>query len=324
MFPRTRLLTFLFGLFLFFQCAASAPGIPLAASGIAVLPVAKQTFPSLLTTSTVTTGFFTTTTAIPLTAADGKTTLSTMITVLPTTVITVVPVQTGASNMDSFIPSAAWISPSNLPGAQQWVLHYYFCTKFNSQSPSVHKQTIRIAVSISVVGFILAISLVLLVLWRRRRRSSERNSGIRAGAKFKRLPVPFKLTATDVDSEARGNRVNKPTIPQASDAISTRQVYISNQVNRAREKVAELEAETSTLLRQSSRSSHQGSIPPETGDISQTPDDSNSPANDQRLQLERAIRQIEELNGRIRDLERQRRSSWALGLSDAPPPGYIE
>ncbi|KAJ7157242.1 hypothetical protein C8R46DRAFT_422479 [Mycena filopes] len=212
---------------------------------------------------------------------------------------------TGSSTQSagSFISSVAWIGPSILPGAQH-----------------VHKQTIRIAVSISVVGgVILAIGLVFLVLWRRRRRTSRTNSGICRGAKPQSLPIPFELAATDVDSEARSNPVNKPTIPQASDAMSTRQVYISNQVNRAREKVAELEAETSTLLRQLSRSSHQG--PPETGDISQT-GDSNSPANDQRL--ERAMRRIEELNGRICDLERQRRSSWALGLSDAPPPEYIE
>jgi len=40
--------------------------------------------------------------------------------------------------------------------------------------------------------------------------------------------------------------------------------------------------------------------------------------------LESANRQIEALNNRIRELEMQRRSSWALGLSDEPPPGYSE
>jgi len=38
--------------------------------------------------------------------------------------------------------------------------------------------------------------------------------------------------------------------------------------------------------------------------------------------LESAIRQIEALNSRINELELQRRSSWALELSDEPPPGY--
>ncbi|KAJ7148019.1 hypothetical protein C8R46DRAFT_1128903 [Mycena filopes] len=187
---------------------------------------------------------------------------------------------------------------------------------------SVHNhshQTIRIAVSISVVGFILAIGLVLL-LWRRRRRTSERNFGAPPRDKPRSL-TPFELTAADLGVESRVNRVDRLKAPPASDPISTRQAYISNQVNRAREKVAELQVVTSTLLRQPSRSSHQESIPPETGDILQ-PDELNPPANDQRL--ERAVQQIEELNGRIRDLEHQRRSSWALGLSDAPPPDYIE
>ncbi|KAJ7157244.1 hypothetical protein C8R46DRAFT_1293782 [Mycena filopes] len=183
-------------------------------------------------------------------------------------------------------------------------------------------QTIRIAVSLSVVGFILAIGLVLLGLWRRRRRTSERNSGVPPGAKPRSL-TPFELIAADLDFGSRVNRVDRLKAPPASDPISTRQAYISNQVNRAREKVAELQVVTSTLLRQPSRSSDQEtrSIPPETGDILQ-PDELNPPANDQRL--ERAVQQIEELNGRIRNLEHQRRSSWALGLSDAPPPDYIE
>jgi len=43
-----------------------------------------------------------------------------------------------------------------------------------------------------------------------------------------------------------------------------------------------------------------------------------------QAKLESAIRQIEGMNNRIRELEMQRRSSWALGRSDEPPPGYSE
>jgi len=45
---------------------------------------------------------------------------------------------------------------------------------------------------------------------------------------------------------------------------------------------------------------------------------------DDRDKLVRAMREIEGLNSRIRELEAQRRSSWALGMSDDPPPGYHE
>ncbi|KAJ7148020.1 hypothetical protein C8R46DRAFT_1045063 [Mycena filopes] len=207
--------------------------------------------------------------------------------------------EASAVNLDSFILSG----PSNLP-----------------REDHDHNQSIRIAVPISVVGFLLAIG---LVFWRRRRHTAEKNSGIHRRVKPQSLPTPFQLTAADLDLESRGNRADRLKTPQAAgNAISTRQAYISNQVNRVREKVAELEAETSTLLGQPSRSPRQENITPETVHTLLQTDDSNPPANDQRL--ERAVQQIEELNGRIRDLESQRRSSWALGLSDAPPPEYIE
>ncbi|KAJ7045113.1 hypothetical protein C8F04DRAFT_1343687 [Mycena alexandri] len=112
-------------------------------------------------------------------------------------------------------------------------------------------------------------------------------------------------------------KTRQPLSP--SNTVSTRQLYISNQVNRARQKVAELEAETSTLLRSSSNASRQESILTEADEL--TVHDPNSAIYER---LERAIGQIEGLNDRIRELEHQRRSSWALGLSDEPPPGYIE
>jgi len=65
-------------------------------------------------------------------------------------------------------------------------------------------------------------------------------------------------------------------------------------------------------------------IPP---DLSVLPTSEEDPGNDAlesaRLvdKLESAIRQIEALNSRINELELQQ-SSWALELSDEPPPGY--
>jgi len=111
-----------------------------------------------------------------------------------------------------------------------------------------------------------------------------------------------------------------------------RQLYISNQVNRAREKVAELE-EMSILLRSSSNYSRGNSWRPASdidhdlpsaaiGDEPAHADDPQSLGVEDKL--ERAILQIEALNNRIRELEMQRRSSWALGRSHEPPPGYSE
>ncbi|KAJ7838753.1 hypothetical protein B0H14DRAFT_2788556 [Mycena olivaceomarginata] len=97
-----------------------------------------------------------------------------------------------------------------------------------------------------------------------------------------------------------------------------------NTVNRAREKVAELEA-MSTLLRSSTMSSSgessgsqlgPGMIATAVGDEPVNGDDSES----RRVQetLERAVQQIEEPNNRIRELEMHR-----MQLS-ADPPDYFE
>ncbi|KAJ7045114.1 hypothetical protein C8F04DRAFT_1067740 [Mycena alexandri] len=202
----------------------------------------------------------------------------------------------------------------------------------STSAERAENKTIPIAVSVSIVCVILII--IGLVILRLRRLTSVRNSEGQAnqGPEAKNLPTRFDLESPDIGSESGVNRtswapyINRLETQQAltpSNTISTRQVYISNQVNRAREKVAELEAEKSTLLRQSSHSSesHQEGIPSGTGDV--PADDLNSSGIYETL--ERAIRQIEGLNDRIRELEGERRSSWALGLSDEEaPPGYIE
>ncbi|KAJ7499794.1 hypothetical protein FB451DRAFT_1430182, partial [Mycena latifolia] len=136
----------------------------------------------------------------------------------------------------------------------------------------------------------------------------------------------------DLDRASREPYIESVSSSAAS-TISTRQLYISNQVTRAREEVMELE-EMSALLRISSQSSHTGStavLYSTDQDIQHSAEDAeptNSPRDpdSRELQdkLERAIHQIEALNARIIELERQRRSSWALGRSDDPPPGYTE
>ncbi|KAF7347278.1 hypothetical protein MVEN_01482900 [Mycena venus] len=118
-----------------------------------------------------------------------------------------------------------------------------------------------------------------------------------------------------------------------SDTVSTRQLYIADQLNNAREKVAELEEMSSLLLRSSRAASPRSASgtdhdPPAVATEEDEPAHTNGPelprVQQVQLELERAIQQIEELNNRIRELETQRRSSWALGLSDELPPGYVE
>jgi len=105
-----------------------------------------------------------------------------------------------------------------------------------------------------------------------------------------------------------------------SDTISTRQLYISNQVHRARQKVAELEKK-SIRLRVSLRSTQTTLVDrpsSSNGDVPLVPavpptneEDTVNDALVRRLkdELEGAVRQIEVLNSRINELEQQRRSS---------------
>ncbi|KAJ7608756.1 hypothetical protein FB45DRAFT_1067242 [Roridomyces roridus] len=120
-----------------------------------------------------------------------------------------------------------------------------------------------------------------------------------------------------------GNRAS--TTPSESSTVSsdsnatTRQLYISNQVNRAREKVRELEEEVSETLLLRSQSVSQG----QTRDAEEA---QVVPQQDESVEakLQRALQEIEGLNERIREMEQQRGSDWALGLSDELPPEYSE
>ncbi|KAJ7686850.1 hypothetical protein B0H17DRAFT_1071313 [Mycena rosella] len=114
----------------------------------------------------------------------------------------------------------------------------------------------------------------------------------------------------------------------AASTTSTRELYISNLVNRAQEQVTALE-EISALLRSSSRSSGASSISSSSRTYRgvQQPVDAeqaNGPGDPEshkvQDKLERAMHQINVLNSRMRELERSRRSSRPR-LTSAEPRG---
>lgn len=61
-----------------------------------------------------------------------------------------------------------------------------------------------------------------------------------------------------------------------------------------------------------------------TGTASATTSDSLSGSEGDSVGLQQAKLQNEALQERIRALEGQLNSQWALGLSDEPPPGYLD
>ncbi|KAF8146448.1 hypothetical protein K438DRAFT_1869465 [Mycena galopus ATCC 62051] len=182
------------------------------------------------------------------------------------------------------------------------------------------------AIAGGIVGaVILLIGGIVLWLFLRRRRRAE-VSPARCPESPEELRDPF----ADINHarESWASYVDRLQTRELtpSNTISTRQLYISNQVHRAQEKVAELEEMSSLLLRSSTASSRgyssrPGSRMTEAERAWTAPTNADQPVDDR---LERAILEIQALNSRIREFEMQRRSSWALGLSDEPPPGYSE
>ncbi|KAJ7045115.1 hypothetical protein C8F04DRAFT_524215 [Mycena alexandri] len=200
-----------------------------------------------------------------------------------------------------------------------------------------------------VIGgvFLLGFVLVIWIIMRRSRKALERQTQTvkPAGPEFcKDVSAAFDVKAVPVDNslESGVNRSSwasyvvsiqpRDNTLSPSNTMSTRQLYISNQVRRAREKVAELE-EKSIPARSSSTSSRQDSIkspsswtgsevtaaPSPSEELPTISSDFNS-SNPADEKLEHAIRQIEALNGRICELELQRGSSWQ---SDDRPLGSI-
>ncbi|KAJ6541718.1 hypothetical protein B0H19DRAFT_322450 [Mycena capillaripes] len=240
---------------------------------------------------------FTTTSAVSTTGADGKPTTTNL--VFTSTQVTLVPVSTTTGETAT------------------------------SKLHSANKLVITVAASVSVGVILLLSALIFFVIARRRRtlrkqtKTSLESPKVTANPFYSELDVNQSRASWTpyIDrAQTRGSTLT------ASNTVSTRQLYISNQVERARKKMAELE-EMSTLLRSTSNASRQESGRPPSYDIPPTTAPVDEPANSSLAvqdRLDRAVREIEGLNNRIRELEQQRSSSWALGQSNELPPGYTE
>jgi hypothetical protein len=191
-------------------------------------------------------------------------------------------------------------------------------------------------VTAEIIGATVGVAILMLGLsfgvWLiKRRRVAVLLANEKSLEDFSKLKCSGVMDATsnfgsDVNRASWAPYITRMMIPSPdetltySGTISTRRLYISNQVNRAREKVMELE-QMSTLLRSTSHSSYNSAdMSSWTAHYDADPTClSNSLEVQQKL--ERAMHQIEALNAQIRELESQRRS---LGEVDEPPPGYTE
>lgn len=110
--------------------------------------------------------------------------------------------------------------------------------------------------------------------------------------------------------------ISTPSQPQgtmSSKAAQARQEFLTNQLRAVQHQLRALDG--TSLGSVSSGPLSASSVPSENVPAAQTTD---------RAGLEQARQQNHALQERIRVLEGQLNSQWALGLSDDPPPGYIE
>ncbi|KAJ7919380.1 hypothetical protein B0H13DRAFT_2320581 [Mycena leptocephala] len=198
---------------------------------------------------------------------------------------------------------------------------------------SANPGIVALSITIGVTALLCFACLILCLIMRRRKPLPTTQISPAQGPESSENIRPHFDSEYNVHRASWASYIDRVGELTRSSTISTRQLVISNQVNRARRKVTELE-EMSTLLRALSNSSREDrtrptsaidhDVPPLAAEDGSVNIPSDSDLLGVQEQLERAIRQIEGLNDRIRELEHQRRSSWALGLSDEPPPGYTK
>ncbi|KAJ7146375.1 hypothetical protein C8R44DRAFT_973183 [Mycena epipterygia] len=202
----------------------------------------------------------------------------------------------------------------------------------NRMIPPPHSSNhaaVVIGALIGVATIMLGISLSLYIVLRRRKLSLRRRraslqtifSSQDQAESPEKIDIPSDSQSLDLKRASWEPYIAKPQPAQhpsaPSNTISIRQLYISNQVNRARTHVAKLEDLRSEFP-----------APPAGGSTSaEGAEPTTNPKNPVSLVLvgdseDKLEREMEALNSRIHKLENERNSSRALGESDEPPPRY--
>ncbi|KAJ6461926.1 hypothetical protein C8R47DRAFT_104186 [Mycena vitilis] len=200
----------------------------------------------------------------------------------------------------------------------------------SKSSPSVG---LIVGVTISVIALLLILLLLafLLIRKRRRRRNTRMEldpepafvsqvdfasaQGSSSNTSFAPKIEPFMSTAA---SSVSPTSTSAPTA-LSSKAAQARQEYLLNQMREVQWQLQGLQGRgPSSAAPSTSPASSSGVVSSPSASesaLSETADGSG---------LAQARQQNEALQERIRALEQQLQSQWALGLSDEPPPGYLE
>jgi hypothetical protein len=105
-----------------------------------------------------------------------------------------------------------------------------------------------------------------------------------------------------------------PVSTLSSKAAQVRQEYITNQMREAQMQLNAMQGIVGPV----------SSVRSGSGSVSGSGFDGDRSGAGSEVDLQQARRQNEALQERIRALEGQLQSQWALGLSDEAPPGYLE
>ncbi|KAJ7445627.1 hypothetical protein FB451DRAFT_1292656 [Mycena latifolia] len=203
------------------------------------------------------------------------------------------PIQTGVASGESAIPAAIARTTRNTPPAG--------------------------VIAGIAIGILFTILLAGLCVWRIRRRQQQA-----VFVQLTRAASPFTL----LPSRRAAPAPPIPTIravPENSDARSIsastiRQQYLRNEVRAAQEKLVDLgDLDRRTWSTSATRASASSRLLRMLSTRSASTTRTAPASPDLVAQLRE---RNEMLTARIRELEDQMESPWALGLSDEPPPGY--
>nr|GAT43023.1 predicted protein [Mycena chlorophos] len=186
--------------------------------------------------------------------------------------------------------------------------------------------------TIAVVSMLIALAGLAIWLSNRRIRAEDEEAQ-RRQKKIQQINLDPELETLENIPPIPGLVRGTVPIPEPSSSrgatITTvrteRQQDIAKEVNRTREQVAELVEEVRSTRSASLAASTSAGVNGRARRSAAGRMGSAAPSTrEMELRLAEALQQIERLNARIGELESHARSSWALGETDVPPPGYYD
>ncbi|KAJ6561187.1 hypothetical protein DFH09DRAFT_1316301 [Mycena vulgaris] len=208
----------------------------------------------------------------------------------------------------------------------------------NSAVAAKSQPSTGVIVAVVICVLVILAGLIFLCLFLRRRKQRRRDSRSRDTLESPPQMAPSSLTMTT--GTYPNSHIEPFTSPiSASTSLSSpqqRQQHITNEMRLVRKRMEELRHTTNSTSASSSAPESSVSSPSQTSAPSTSADATSADATSAdatsadatsaaatSADLDRSRQQNDELQAQITQLEAQLQSTWALGLSNDPPPGYV-